>query len=266
MSTPQRCELCGSDVAHDLYGILLRCSSCGLVRTRCHVAETAAPCEPYDQTYFTERNAYLARALSFHAVFETLLDRIQRHQPNGELLDVGCGPALLLKVAQERGYRTSGCDISPWAVEYARENGFDVRLGDLESQQFESRRFDVVVINHTLEHVTHPLDLLREARRVLTDDGILLVGVPNFDSLMAHLMRTRWAGLLPDQHLWHFTPRTLTMMLQRAGFSCQKMYVDSAFHRHPDQMKQAVLWFVSAAGALLRRGEAQLVIARKHMG
>ena len=256
------CPLCGSHAARNLYTSLVQCRDCGLVRTQ-HRVPSADPESLYEQAYFTERNAYLSNSAAFNAMFETLLDTVQQHKPSGRLLDVGCGPGLLLNAAKRRGYVVSGCDISVWATQYAREARLDVATGALESVRYAHAQFDVVIINHTLEHTPQPLEMLCEARRILADDGILVVGVPNFDSLMAHIMRTRWAGLLPDQHLWHFTPRTLRLILQRAGFVMRTLIVQPATHHHRNWMKRFVLRIITTVGNLAQRGESLLAVAAK---
>jgi 2-polyprenyl-3-methyl-5-hydroxy-6-metoxy-1,4-benzoquinol methylase len=217
----------------------------------------------YDKDYFTERNAYLSSDAAFTALFEELVDEVRAFKSGGALLDVGCGPGLLLEVAIRRGYEASGCDVSEWAVRHAREAGLDVRHGDLESQRYRSEQFEVVIINHTLEHLPRPLAVLREAHRVLARDGVLVVGVPNVASLMARIMRHRWAGLLPDQHLWHFTPRTLRLMLSRGGFVTVRLIAQPAKHHHPNPFKRLALNSIGAVANSLRRGEALLAIAKK---
>lgn len=75
------------------------------------------------------------------------------YKPRGRLIDIGCGPGLLLDLAgRQRSYAVQGCDISPWATQYPREQGLDVRTGDLHAVNYPSGQFDVAVVNHTLEH------------------------------------------------------------------------------------------------------------------
>ena len=258
------CPLCRSSVVKSVYSTVNQCCNCGLVQTqRINATIPQSSVTAYDQGYFAERNDYISRSAEFASYFQSLLDYIRPYKPQGHLLDVGCGPGLLLQVAQARGYHVSGCDISKWASNYAHEHGLDVTTGELESIHYPDKSFDVIIINHTLEHVPQPVALLCEIRRILADSGIVVVGVPNFDSLMAWLMRARWAGLLPDQHLWHFTPRTLQLMLERAGFSIRKLIVQPSTHQHPNWLKFFVLRFLTTIGNALGRGESLLAIAVK---
>jgi 2-polyprenyl-3-methyl-5-hydroxy-6-metoxy-1,4-benzoquinol methylase len=216
----------------------------------------------YDEGYFTERNAYLAQAEAFRAALAEVVDLAAAYQPHGRLVDIGCGPGLLLEIAAARGYTASGCDVSAWATEHARQRGLDVRTGELAAAGYPTAGFDVAVVNHTLEHIPAPGPFLAEIRRILKPGGILVVGVPNFGGLMAQIMRERWAGLLPDQHLWHFTPDTLRRLLDTAGFAVQEVRVQPHVHRHSHPLKHLLLGALSAFANGLGRGDSLLAVAR----
>ena len=92
---------------------------------------------------------------------------------------------------------------------------------------FAGVRFDAVRLNHVLEHTQDPLRELRGARRIVTDDGVLLIGVPNIAGLSIRLKswqsrlglkRRRWKHYGALHHLWFFTPATLAALVERAGF------------------------------------------------
>ena len=70
----------------------------------------------------------------------------------------------------------------------------------------------------SLEHVHHPRPVLREACKLLAPGGKLVAAVPNIDSLPFRWFGADWFALDLPRHLTHFTPMTLTLMLQRAGF------------------------------------------------
>jgi SAM-dependent methyltransferase len=70
----------------------------------------------------------------------------------------------------------------------------------------------------SLEHVHAPLETLREAHRLLVPGGKLVVAVPNIDSLPFCWFGASWIGLDLPRHLTHFSPWTLSSMLERAGF------------------------------------------------
>jgi SAM-dependent methyltransferase len=255
------CPLCGGSEARAVFAPLLRCCNCGLV---CTDPAYVAPADTlYGKGYYTERNAYLGDGGIFLRMFGRMMDGAQRYKPAGRLLDVGCGVGQLLQVAQARGYQVAGCDISAWATDYARRAGYDVLTGALDELHYPAQSFDIAVASHTLEHVPAPLSFLQEIRRVLQDDGLLVIAVPNFASVMAQTLRARWAGLLPDQHLWHFTPGTLRAMLSRAGFRTLRVTSDPYLHHHPNAIKDGVLVAMSGFGSLIGRSDYMTAYAVK---
>lgn len=100
--------------------------------------------------------------------------------------------------------------------------GFTVFNGTLEEANFESNSFDAVTCFDVLEHVEHPLRTLREIHRVLKDNGILLLVVPNFNRVF---FSTDWRKdvIFAKEHLFYFTPKSLSEMLKRANFQVMQM-------------------------------------------
>jgi SAM-dependent methyltransferase len=139
--------------------------------------------------------------------------------PGLRLLDVGCSVGYLVAAARERGFRAHGLDGSAAAVAVGRATlGVELRPGRIETAAVERASQDVVVLNHVLEHLPEPRAVLDAAHDWLTPGGWLLIGLPNFSSPIARWAGTRWAGLLLDQHIWHFTPAALGRLVASAGF------------------------------------------------
>lgn len=251
------------------FRLVFRVGQCELIRcVRCGLAQISPWNESEDlyqgDEYFVEHNRYLQCENAYTRSFNHILDSIERYRaPAGHLLDVGCGPGLLLGLARDRGWNISGIDISPWAAKYATDKlGTVIQCGRLEELRFQPNTFDAVVANHVLEHVADPLSALQQLYRVLKEDGLLAVGVPNFGSLMARLQGRRWPSLLPDQHRWQFAPRNLTMLLHKAGFDvCELSFEGRRYSmRSP---KGLVLSVGSWLTTQVHMGDAMLIVATK---
>ncbi|MBI3977609.1 MAG: methyltransferase domain-containing protein [Chloroflexi bacterium] len=80
------------------------------------------------------------------------------------------------------------------------------------------RRFDAVVMWHSLEHQPHPRETLRLVRHLLEPDGTLYLCVPNIDSLQAETGQNFWAYLDVPHHVSHFTMVGLVALLRDLGF------------------------------------------------
>lgn len=143
--------------------------------------------------------------------------RYVKHVPQGKLLDVGCGDGSYIQYMRVLGWDVKGVDFDPEAVSNARARGLMVQLGDLAQQQYPDNTFDVITINHVIEHVPEPLGLLQECRRILKPDGKLVVATPNASSWGHRLYGPDWRGLEPPRHLHIFTPTSLAVLSEQAG-------------------------------------------------
>jgi len=149
---------------------------------------------------------------------EALFDRVERLRPAGRVLDVGCAIGTELVVARERGWEAVGIELSASSVRVARERGLDVREAPLEECGFAAGGFDLVTLNHVLEHIADPAPFLAETRRVLAGDGLLFVAVPNVRAWIRYLRGERYAWTFQDDHFLHFSTSTLPRLLGRHGF------------------------------------------------
>ena len=137
----------------------------------------------------------------------------------GRLLDFGCGSGSFLTRMRQQGWQVTGLEVSEEVVERLRTKlGLRALAGSLPHADLENASFDVITMWQSLEHVHQPLEVLASARELLAPGGRLIVAVPNIDSLAFRWFGSAWTGLDLPRHLIHFTPETLRLMLQRAGF------------------------------------------------
>ncbi len=138
--------------------------------------------------------------------------------PGARALDVGCGQGFFVRALRDLGWRGWGVEIAPERVAYATQVTPHLVQGDARALPYGPGTFRALFFWHVLEHLPDPYRALVEARRVLERGGILLVEVPNLASVQATVFGDRWFHLAFDVHFWHFTPKTLRMLLARAGF------------------------------------------------
>jgi SAM-dependent methyltransferase len=142
----------------------------------------------------------------------------------GTLLDIGCGAGGYLSAMKALGWTVMGIDPSPQAARIACENyEVPVKVGTLETSGLSDRSIAVVTMVHAIEHVPDPLTHLRECHRVLQDGGRLVLTTPNMAGLMSRLFKEDWMALEPPRHLWLFTPHTLQVCVERAGFRVERL-------------------------------------------
>jgi ubiquinone/menaquinone biosynthesis C-methylase UbiE len=188
-------------------------------RARKRRAPSATSGEPevpagYHQTiYEVEQDHWWHRGM--RAISGALLeDRLRR---GGRMLDVGCGSGGFLRWAREQGSfeQLAGADISAEAIELARERvpEAELHVAPIWELPFERGSFDLVVLNDVLQHVPagEVAPALREVRRMLRDDGELLV-------------RTNGARRAREEGDWRVYDRaTLRSTLEQAGLRCRRL-------------------------------------------
>jgi 2-polyprenyl-3-methyl-5-hydroxy-6-metoxy-1,4-benzoquinol methylase len=194
---------------------------------QCDLAQTApAPSEQeldgyYPQGYHSTTRRYrggLDRVLTM--VHRSRIRAIERLAGGrGSVLDIGCGPGVLINQMRSRGWRVRGTERSPSAAQQAR-NVFrlDVSAVDVDDLVAAGANYDAVVLWHVAEHLHAPQQTLRGIARLLRPGGVLLIAVPNFASPEARFGRSGWFHLDVPRHLVHFTPATLLAMLVAEGF------------------------------------------------
>ncbi len=216
-------------------------------RYHTHTEETATPNGRFHRTYALVKEAYLTQQYgnlersqpiwkealclllwllpSRRAEVDAEVFYLSRRN-KGRLLDVGCGSGLALDRMAELGWQVEGLEPDPAAVEVARSKGLEVRQGTLYTQHFAPEYFDVVVVNHVIEHVHDPFLLMKECYRVLRPGGRLIVITPNIKSWGQRMYKYDWRGLEAPRHLHIFTLSSLVAMFALAGFASAWSHLD----------------------------------------
>jgi 2-polyprenyl-3-methyl-5-hydroxy-6-metoxy-1,4-benzoquinol methylase len=135
---------------------------------------------------------------------------VTRFHQSGALLDVGCGTGEFLAYMREAGWRVSGIERDAVAAEWGRSRlQLPIQTGSVDDLHDERTRFDVITMWHVLEHVYDPRAALHLLAKLLHDDGVLILAVPNIAGLDAKLYREHWIALDAPRHVNHFSPATL---------------------------------------------------------
>jgi 2-polyprenyl-3-methyl-5-hydroxy-6-metoxy-1,4-benzoquinol methylase len=262
-----------------------RCARCGFLASELASNGTIGYAEVDDTAYEAAigalRRAQAAEVLRF----------TRPHVPEGDWLDVGCGPGFLLAEARAAGFRVIGIEPDAKAAALARERlGADAVRHDVFREAADPA--DVVSTLDVLEHV--PLadlpDFATRVRRTLRDGGAWVIKVPSSEGLffrIAHALRLRtqierlWQLGHEFPHTVYFDRRTLTAFLERHGFAVvahrylQEVPLRGAVARLTllgDMPRwQALLALppvaaINALEPLRRRSDALLLVARPRSG
>jgi SAM-dependent methyltransferase len=158
--------------------------------------------------------------VGFRSRYLRLFRDSDRDAREKSVLDFVCRDGSFLQTLRDDfGYRRLyGIEVRDGLAEKARRAGFEVRFGSIEQAKFPDKHFDIIIMRHTLEHLYHPVAALTEARRILKDDGLLRIELPNIASLSRLISGRHWAGFYIPWHLYYFSPGTLSGLLRRTGF------------------------------------------------
>ncbi|MGA3176805.1 MAG: class I SAM-dependent methyltransferase [Candidatus Acidiferrum sp.] len=184
----------------------------GYVRTKYHYRESGH--DRWDQLFALLAYLNPIRRASFDFCVFYL-----KSKPYGRLLELGCGSGAMLKSMKELGWQVEGVDFDPAAVGQAREKGLTVHLGTLADQKFPDETFDAITASHFIEHISDPLGMLQQCRRLLKPGGLLVLITPNAGSWGHRIYQADWRGLEPPRHLRIFTPSSLEALCRQAGLN-----------------------------------------------
>ncbi len=184
--------------------------------------------EMYQEEYWESDRAkdfgyteYLREQPLYQATYRRRADTLERYKRGftGRVLDVGCAAGFFLSVMAEKGWDTTGVEISAKMCDYAREQLElpAIHHGDLLSVDLEPGSFDVITFWDVIEHLEDPIAHLARARELLHRNGLLLIETQNVRAAFARLLGRRWQHYKHEEHLYHFHPATLAKLVEKAG-------------------------------------------------
>lgn len=157
---------------------------------------------------------------------------ISQTKPVGKLLDVGAGIGAFVNAMQQRGWKATGLEPDAGARQKAKEL-FSVNLLETDAiENFPHNSFDAITLWHVLEHVHQLHNYVEKLKELLVRDGKLFIAVPNYTALDADIYRPYWAAYDVPRHLYHFSPKSMEVLLQKHGLRITQkkpMWYDSFY-------------------------------------
>ncbi len=195
-------------------GRLCRCNSCGLVFQNPIPDDLSGFYEAYrgeeGKRFLNEVETIVKffrrrRAVAINGLFA---------RP-GRVLDIGCGRGQMLQELRSMGWECFGTEFPGQA---AKGLPFRVYDSDLVDLHLPGESFDAITLWHVFEHLKDPFSALAEIGRILKPGGLLVISVPNIDSLQAMIFGENWLHLDLPRHIYHFSPPSLSRALEKKGF------------------------------------------------
>jgi 2-polyprenyl-3-methyl-5-hydroxy-6-metoxy-1,4-benzoquinol methylase len=147
------------------------------------------------------------------------------------VLDVGAGSGLLVAEARRQGLDAIGVEPSRVLVEVARsQNAVQILAGTFPHPQLAGRFFDLIFLVDVIEHVSNPLELLRDCREALSTGGAIVLVTPDIFSFTARIVGKRWWHFRLA-HVGYFSERSLAAITWAAGLTVLKRFRAKWFFR-----------------------------------
>ena len=207
---------------------ILVCTSCGLGIT------SPQPDSPEISKYYQSE-----KYISHHNKKKTFLDLIYRKaqrfnfrtklkylsldKSSNRVLDYGAGSGAFINFLVSKNIEAIGIEPSKVARRIANVQG--TRLYDVSKiKDMDEASFDRITMWHVLEHIHNLEQTIANLSRLLKPKGEFVVAIPNFHSKDALFYKQYWAALDVPRHLWHFTPKSLSILFKKAGFEVERTH------------------------------------------
>lgn len=219
------CNLCRSgkiEIIREKRGFrVVKCSNCGLRFVTPRFNGKARKIFYYWKYHFLGYFLFntlnkLDWAINEHLVGEQVLDIVTVYKKSGDLIEIGPFGQELTKIAQKKGFKCWRLISRGWAYDSPIEER-EYRTKN-ESASFNHKKFDVISCLDIFDRVPDPLGELNGLQRILKDDGILLIRLPNYGSAIAEEKGKEWDYNRPWEIIYQFDYLRLKDLLDKSGF------------------------------------------------
>lgn len=181
-------------------------------------------------------DSYLENESLFKNIFQKRYNLISKYIKNpSKVLDIGCSNGVFLDLYGES--ETWGVEPSG-IVQSTQYKVHRIINTTFEKADLPKNYFDLVIMNHTLEHLKRPSDVLTKIKTLLKKDSIVFIDVPNVGSLSSKVLGKKWPYLLPEEHLWQFDKKSITKLTKDAGFEVLHWESRSGIFEYANPLKE----------------------------
>ena len=134
------------------------------------------------------------------------------------ILDFGSGDGAFFKFMSSSSFKIDALDPL-FKASHIEQKNFYTKIKEVPDNQY-----DMVFMWHSLEHVQDLVNTINEVYKKLTDNGTLVVAVPNHKSFDASYYKENWAALDVPRHLWHFSTNSIKKIMFQSGFKAKRSF------------------------------------------
>jgi len=223
-----KCYLCNSKRSkkqYTIYGINYnKCLNCSHVYTNKRLSEKQLiKYYSEDENYSTNTYANKKLINLRKKTFQPKINFIKKFVKGKNWLDVGAADGMCVHIALKSGFYSEGIEISEHSRKFAKEI-HDIELFPNSLELFEKSnktKWNVISLFGVLEHLTDPIHALKISHKLLDDDGIVAIEVPNFEAISSYIQGHDGIAdrhLVPYSHIMLFTENSMNYALRKTGF------------------------------------------------
>mgnify|MGYP001611059203 CR=1 FL=1 len=205
----------------------------------CHTAwMKKLPHVSYEENYYKPKSGLAAQLFSPIAAFFYQIRQNYVHNKSPKIwIDVGAGEGKFLQAVESP--IKIGVEISKTGRKIMNNIGIKT-LTPSEFLKSKGLKANVISFWHVLEHIKNPWDYLSAAKRNLLPNGEIVIGIPNIDSWDFKIFTNDWFHLVPKYHIWHYSPKTISIMLKSTGFKVVNIDYWSIEHHLPGLLQSFI--------------------------
>ncbi|MBS4013952.1 MAG: class I SAM-dependent methyltransferase [Bacteroidetes bacterium] len=211
------CPLCGSAKIIDLRryskDFLCKCNACSFKFSR-KIPEKHELAEYYSE--YSYGKEYFVSPITVKR-YKEILNKLEPFRMNNVIVDIGCGIGSFLNVAKEMGWECYGTEYSLKAVELCCNAGLNVYHGSFSEVKDKIPQSDIVLLIEVIEHLSSPVELIKDISQKLRQGGALYLTTPNFNSLSRYISKEKYSELAYPEHLSYFTSGTIKKICKNNG-------------------------------------------------
>ncbi len=186
----------------------------------------------YGRTYIEDRERICQNGIRRIRFIERL------HKEKGYLLDVGCALGFFVEIAQERGWKAKGIEVSSYASEWGKRNlSVDIINGSFLEVELSPDSFDALTFYYVAEHLKNVEELFKKASLLLKKRGVVVFALPNRWGISYRINRTGFINEHPPDHYFDTSPRNLKNILKKYGFKKKRIHITGI---HPERFFQRI--------------------------
>jgi 2-polyprenyl-3-methyl-5-hydroxy-6-metoxy-1,4-benzoquinol methylase len=193
---------------------VIQCSKCNLVQIKESPSE-----EELKKTYsigffekgkFSDDIAFQLESNRRIKLINTIPDAYKLR-----ILDYGCATGDFMKNCDDI-FDISGVDYSEQAIMKAKElyPHKKNKFYNLYEKSLYKQKFNIVVGWDMIEHANNPKDTITDMINLIDGDGYIILSTPNFDTLIAKVLKDKWAFMIPPEHISFFSRETLEYLFK----------------------------------------------------